>query len=55
MKAGDTVMIHGFLCKVVSAGGKCEEADCSRPTLTIIDPQGHEDTVHEDECDGASK
>jgi len=52
VKAGDEVTILGFKCKVVRTGDPCEEEGCERPTVTIIDPEGAEDTVHLSDCEG---
>ena len=51
IKAGSKVIINGFLCKVLGTG-VCEDDGCGKPTVTIIDPEGAEDTVHEEDCDG---
>lgn len=44
------VMIYGFRCKVL-AEGVCADDGCGKPTVTIIDPEGNEDTVHAEDCD----
>ena len=50
-KKGDKVRIQGFLCEVLSTG-TCEDSFCGKPIVTIIDPEGQEDTVHLEDCDG---
>jgi hypothetical protein len=50
IRAGDKVAIHGFLCEVISTG-VCEGEGCGKQTVTIIDPEGAEDTVHLEDLD----
>jgi translation elongation factor P/translation initiation factor 5A len=50
IKKGEYVKVNGFRCKVVDTG-TCEDDGCGKPTVTLIDPEGNEDTLHEADCE----
>lgn len=50
VRVGDKVRIYGFECEVVGLG-TCDDEGCNQPTITVIDPEGAEDTVHLSDCE----
>jgi len=46
----EKVRIYGYVCQVVSRG-KCEDDGCDKPTVTVIDHDGQEDTLHTEDTE----
>lgn len=49
-KPGTVLLFSGFEFRVLGPG-KCDEPGCQLTAVRVLDPEGHEDTVHVEECD----